>query len=154
MENQWQQLRAVLNGELNERDGLSGQFFNRLLYCLDDVRAGECDRLHAFYDALQCARALGLTPLRLPYRHLTEGTMLQHFGLRRDHDYPGELLLTREAEEIDPHLLPVWKGEQRRFLETPPLDVLLPSVLNDPRYTHYTSAGQQQAVRGVDLRQG
>lgn len=26
MENQWQQLRAVLNGELNERDGLSGQF--------------------------------------------------------------------------------------------------------------------------------
>lgn len=88
MENQWQQLRAVLNGELNERDGLSGQFFNRLLYCLDDVRAGECDRLHAFYDALQCARALGLTPLRLPYRHLTEGTMLQHFGLRRDHDYP------------------------------------------------------------------
>lgn len=149
MENQWQQLRAVLNGELNERDGLSGQFFNRLLYCLDDVRAGECDRLHAFYDALQCARALGLTPLRLPYRHLTEGTMLQHFGLRRDHDYPGELLLTREAEEIDPHLLPVWKGEQRRFLETPPLDVLLPSVLNDPRYTHYTSAGQQQAVRTV-----
>ncbi|END09031.1 DEAD/DEAH box helicase family protein [Escherichia coli P0302308.2] len=147
MENKWQQLRAVLNGELNERDGLSGQFFNRLLYCLDDVRAGECDRLHAFYDALQCARALGLTPLRLPYRHLTEGTMLQHFGLRRDHDYPGELLLTREAEEIDPHLLPVWKGEQRRFLETPPLDVLLPSVLNDPRYTHYTSAGQQQAVR-------
>lgn len=26
MENQWQQLRAVLNGEHSERDGLSGQF--------------------------------------------------------------------------------------------------------------------------------
>lgn len=149
MENQWQQLRAVLNGEHSERDGLSGQFFNRLLYCLDDVQAGECDRLHAFYDALQCARAFGLMPLRLPYRHLIEGAMLQHFGLRRDRDYPGELFLTHEAEEIDPSLLPVWKGEQRRFLETPPLDVLLPSVLNDPRYTHYTSAGQQQAVRTV-----
>lgn len=115
MENQWQQLRAVLNGEHSERDGLSGQFFNRLLYCLDDVQAGECDRLHAFYDALQCARAFGLMPLRLPYRHLTEGVMLQHFGLRRDRDYPGELFLTCEAEEIDPSLLPVWKGEQRRF---------------------------------------
>ncbi|ECU3068383.1 ATP-dependent DNA helicase RecQ, partial [Salmonella enterica subsp. enterica serovar Montevideo] len=98
MENQWQQLRAVLNGEHSERDGLSGQFFNRLLYCLDDVQAGECDRLHAFYDALQCARAFGLMPLRLPYRHLTEGVMLQHFGLRRDRDYPGELFLTCEAE--------------------------------------------------------
>lgn len=69
MENQWQQLRAVLNGELNERDGLSGQFFNRLLYCLDDVRAGECDRLHAFYDALQCARADAVkVAVPTPYR--------------------------------------------------------------------------------------
>ena len=46
MENQWQQLRAVLNGELNERDGLSGQFFNRLLYCLDDVRENATASTH------------------------------------------------------------------------------------------------------------
>lgn len=149
MENQWQQLRAVLNGEHNDRDGLSGQFFSRLLFCLDDERAGDSDRLHAFYDALRCARAWGMAPLRLPYRHLTESTGLHHSGLRRDRDYPGELLLAREAEEIDPFMLAVWKGEPRRFLESPPLDVLLPSVFKDSRYTHYTSTGQQQAVRTV-----
>ena len=149
MDTQWLQLRAVLNGEHDEKDGISGQFFTRLLYCLDDDQAGESDRLHAFYDALQCARVHGLVPLMLPYRHLTENAALSRFGLCRHRDYPGELLLERGAEALDANLLAVWQGEKRRFLESPPLDTILPAVLNDPRYTHYTSVGQQQAVRTV-----
>ncbi|MEX3004365.1 protein DpdF [Serratia fonticola] len=149
MEIQWRQLRAVLNGEHNERDGLSGQFFARLLCCQADPQAGESDLLHALYDALQCARSHGLTPLRLPYRHRVDTVTLSRFGLRRDRDFPGELLLAREAEAVEAHLLSVWKGELRRFLESPPLDAILPGVLKDERYTHYTSVGQQQAVRSV-----
>ncbi|MGA7588445.1 MAG: protein DpdF [Rouxiella badensis] len=149
MDTQWLQLRAVLNGEHDEKDGISGQFFTRLLYSLDDDQAGESDRLHAFYDALQCAHVHGLVPLMLPYRHLTENAALSRFGLCRHRDYPGELLLERDAEALDANLLAVWQGEKRRFLESPPLDTMLHAVLNDPRYTHYTSVGQQQAVRTV-----
>ena len=78
-----------------------------------------------------------------------ENTALNRFGLCRHRDHPGELLLERGAEALDANLLAVWRGKSAVFLESPSLGCDSPAVLNDPRYTHYTSVGQQQAVRTV-----
>jgi hypothetical protein len=65
--------------------------------------------------------------------------------------YPGEVLLDENALQIAPELLAVWRKEKRRLLQTPPLDTLLPILLNDTKYTHYTSVGQQLCcTHGVD----
>ncbi|HBA4253383.1 TPA: ATP-dependent DNA helicase RecQ [Escherichia coli] len=154
MEFQWRQLRELLamdecqdnNFVIHQDDG---QFFYRLWRCLNDAGAGISDRLHGYYDALQCARAHGLLPLRLPLKERILSEDLLRAGLRRSRDYPGEVLLDENALQIAPELLAVWRKEKRRLLQTPPLDTLLPILLNDTKYTHYTSVGQQLAVRTV-----
>ena len=154
MEFQWRQLRELLamdecqdnNFVIHQDDG---QFFYRLWRCLNDAGAGISDRLHGYYDALQCARAHRLLPLRLPLKERILSEDLLRAGLRRSRDYPGEVLLDENALQIAPELLAVWRKEKRRLLQTPPLDTLLPILLNDTKYTHYTSVGQQLAVRTV-----
>jgi ATP-dependent DNA helicase RecQ len=148
MDTQWLQLRAVLNGEHDEKDGLAGNFLPASCTVWTMIRL-ESDRLHAFYDALQCARVHGLVPLMLPYRHLTENAALSRFGLCRHRDYPGELLLERGAEARWMRIcLRYGREKSAVFLSLLP-GYDSPAVLNDPRYTHYTSVGQQQAVRTV-----
>ncbi|MGR5872970.1 protein DpdF [Enterobacter asburiae] len=154
MEFQWRQLRELLavdecqgNSSGIQQDG--DQFFYRLWRCLNDAGAGTADRLHGYYDALQCARAHGLLPLRLPLKEVISPEDLMRAGLRRNRDYPGEVFLDDRALQLSSEWQAVWRKDKRRLLQTPPLDTLLPTLLNDTKYTHYTSFGQQLAVRTV-----
>ncbi len=154
MEMQWRRLRERLASEQCQDDSVEidkneCQFFYRLWRCLNDPHAGQADRLHGYYDALQCAHAHGLLPLRLPLKELISTPELARAGLCRNRDYPGEILLDEKALQIAPDLLSVWRNDKRRMLQAPPLDNLLPTLLHDVKYTHYTSVGQQLAVRTV-----
>lgn len=154
MEMQWRRLRERLASEQCQDDSVEidkneCQFFYRLWRCINDPHAGQADRLHGYYDALQCAHAHGLLPLRLPLKELISTPELARAGLCRNRDYPGEILLDEKALQIAPDLLSVWRNDRRRMLKAPPLDNLLPTLLHDVKYTHYTSVGQQLAVRTV-----
>ncbi|MEB6655747.1 DEAD/DEAH box helicase [Klebsiella aerogenes] len=146
---QWPLLRNVLKGQYERIHEITQPFYRRLLAILEGDVCGAGDKLHAFYDALQCARASGARILRLPLpdRRITN-SLLAPFGLIRCQDMPSEIMLI-DATAVPAEFDAVWRLDKRRTLSSPPLDSLLANQLKDPQYHHYSTAGQQMAVRAV-----
>ncbi len=147
---QWPLLRDALKGNRDRQHEITEPFYRRLLTLQSDDRCGPGDRLHAYYDALQCARATGARLLRLPSpdKQLSEDT-LARFGLKRCPDLLSEIMLADASLAVPAAFEAVWRHEKRRTLSPSPLDALIASQLKDPTYHHYTCAGQQAAVRAV-----
>lgn len=147
---QWPLLRSALKGQHECAHEITQPFFRRLLCLFNDDACGLGDKLHAFYDALQCARASGARVLRLPLpdRQITD-IVLEPFGLSRCQDLPSEIRLMATVADVPSDFDAVWRLDKRRMLSPPPLDSLLASQLKNPHYHHYTTAGQQAAVRAV-----
>ena len=143
-EAEWQQLRMLLREQRYNVDGLTNQFFRRLIMVLCDVRASDADRLLAYRDALLASGEPGSGSLPSWFDRQCSARLAEQFDLRIEKS--GAVMLAESAQSADQYLS-VYQLERRRYIHRVATDRALRSRLKDDGFTQYNGVAQQLAVR-------